>query len=50
MKIELGSVEELILLPLVLDVLLNDLLINTHRGDEVPSRPEGFLRRVSSLL
>jgi len=48
-KIKFRSVEELIVLPLVLDVLLDDVLVDAHRGDEVASGPEGFLGRVSAF-
>ena len=42
-QIHLGTIEELIVFPLVLYVLANRLFIGTDGIHEVPSRPEGLL-------
>lgn len=50
MEIHCRSVEELIILPLVLDVLLDGLFIDANGADEVSSRPEALFANGSSLL
>lgn len=43
LEVELGPIEKLIVLPLITDIFLDGLFIDTDRGDEVSPAPEGFL-------
>ena len=50
MEIHCWPIEELVVFPLVLDVLLDGVLIDANCANEVPSRPERFFADASSLL
>lgn len=44
------TIEELIVLPLILDVLLDDVFIDSNCADEVASTPETFLLNSMALF
>ena len=50
LKVHRRTIKELIVLPLILDILADDVFIDAYRGDEVPSAPEALLLDSMTLL